>query len=165
MILNLYLSQRIFQVSGFMIYAHAAFSQCEDYHTAKATNNFNDMLRVWDGFGINYVQTAQTLDYSKFQQEYGGFSLLDEKEKPEIIDNPLDVNFIWQILTNIYLAKINGHIPWTCIQPLQHWVNKDPNPRAAIFVNKDGPGNFADTQRIPDIRSSATFRNHFHRYK
>lgn len=47
---------------------------------------FDQQIRTWDGFGFNYVETAQTPDYKEFQQEYGGFSLLDENEKSEIID-------------------------------------------------------------------------------
>ena len=51
----------------------------------RATVQFDKPLRTWDGFGVNYVETAQTRDYSKDAQEYGGFSLLDEKERQEIL--------------------------------------------------------------------------------
>lgn len=47
---------------------------------------FDKEIRKWDGFGFNYVEIAQTPDYKEFKQEYGGFSLLDESEKAEIID-------------------------------------------------------------------------------
>ncbi len=47
---------------------------------------FDQKIRDWDGFGFNYVETAQTPDYNEFKQEYGGFSLLDENEKAEVID-------------------------------------------------------------------------------
>jgi hypothetical protein len=52
----------------------------------RATVDFSKQLREWDGFGVNYVETAQTRDYKKDAQEYGGFSLLDEKERQDIID-------------------------------------------------------------------------------
>lgn len=52
----------------------------------RGTVDFSKQLRVWDGFGVNYVEAAQTRDYSKDPQEYGGFSLLDEKERQEIVD-------------------------------------------------------------------------------
>ena len=48
--------------------------------------DFSRHLRQWDGFGFNYVETAHTYDYENNPQEYGGFSLLDENEKQEIID-------------------------------------------------------------------------------
>jgi O-glycosyl hydrolase len=51
----------------------------------RATVDFSKPLRVWDGFGVNYVEVAQTRDYSKDPQEYGGFSLLDENERQEIL--------------------------------------------------------------------------------
>jgi hypothetical protein len=48
--------------------------------------DFSKKLREWDGFGVNYVEVPQTMDYLKDPQEYGGFSLLDEKERQEILD-------------------------------------------------------------------------------
>jgi len=43
--------------------------------------DFSGKRRDWDGFGFNDVELAHTDDYETFQQGYGGFSLLDEKEK------------------------------------------------------------------------------------
>lgn len=77
---------RIAGILSFLFCTHLLFAQYEDFHTVKATISFNDILRSWDGFGVNYVQTAHTRDYKDFPQEYGGFSLLDEKEKQEIIE-------------------------------------------------------------------------------
>jgi hypothetical protein len=48
--------------------------------------NFADKIRDWDGFGINYVEAAQTRDYQADPQEYGGFSTLSEAERQEILD-------------------------------------------------------------------------------
>ena len=48
--------------------------------------DFSHKMREWDGFSFNYIETAQTLDYATDPQEYGGFSLLDENEKRQIID-------------------------------------------------------------------------------
>lgn len=39
----------------------------------------------WDGFGFNYVETAQTMDYTKDPQDYGGFSILTPEKRQEII--------------------------------------------------------------------------------
>ncbi len=63
-----------------------AFSQYPDYSAIPAEVNFSKHLQLWDGFGFNYVETSQTTDYEKDPQDYGGFSLLDEKEKKEVID-------------------------------------------------------------------------------
>ncbi|NJM93269.1 MAG: hypothetical protein HC842_00175 [Cytophagales bacterium] len=52
---------------------------------AWAIVNFTDSLQVWDGFGVNYVETAQTPDYDSFPQDYGGLSLLNEVQRREII--------------------------------------------------------------------------------
>jgi len=49
------------------------------------TIDFSNRLREWDGFGVNYVETCQTYDYSKYPQDYGGFSTLSDDKKQEII--------------------------------------------------------------------------------
>ncbi len=57
-----------------------------DFSMTRAEVDFSKVLRDWDGFGFNYVEVPQTMDYDKDPQEYGGFSLLTEKERQEIID-------------------------------------------------------------------------------
>ncbi|MBD3377829.1 hypothetical protein GF406_22560 [candidate division KSB1 bacterium] len=52
----------------------------------RAEVNFSRILQPWDGFGVNYVEVAQAIDYETDPQEYGGFSLLDESERQTIID-------------------------------------------------------------------------------
>lgn len=47
---------------------------------------FDTTLQVWDGFGVNYVELAQSTDPVKDPQEYGGFSLLTENKRQEIIN-------------------------------------------------------------------------------
>lgn len=48
--------------------------------------SFDKHLQDWDGFGINYVEAAQTRDYEKDPQDYGGFSTLPEDKRREIIE-------------------------------------------------------------------------------
>ena len=48
--------------------------------------HFDKHIRAWDGFGVNYVEVAQTRDYKKQPQEYGGFSTLSESKRAEILD-------------------------------------------------------------------------------
>jgi len=57
-----------------------------DFTTVRAEVDFSQKLRPWDGFGVNYVEAPQTMDYAKDPQEYGGFSLLTEDERQKIID-------------------------------------------------------------------------------
>ena len=57
-----------------------------NFTAIRAEVHFDEKIRPWDGFGFNYVETAQTMDYETDQQEYGGFSLLDKKDKQEIIE-------------------------------------------------------------------------------
>lgn len=57
-----------------------------DFTLTRAEVDFSKILREWDGFGFNYVEVPQTIDYEQDPQEYGGFSLLTEKERQEVID-------------------------------------------------------------------------------
>lgn len=57
-----------------------------DFTATRAEVDFGRKLQTWDGFGFNYVQSAQTMDYAKDPQEYGGFSLLKEEDRQKIVD-------------------------------------------------------------------------------
>jgi hypothetical protein len=48
--------------------------------------DFSKKVRDWDGFGVNYVEAAQTRDYDADPQEYGGFSVLSEPQRQEILE-------------------------------------------------------------------------------
>lgn len=50
------------------------------------TIDFSTKVLDWDGFGVNYVETAQTRNYNLWNQDYGGFSILSEKNRQLIID-------------------------------------------------------------------------------
>jgi len=69
-----------------LVLASVLFAQADDFRAVRAEVDFSKKLREWDGFGVNYVEVAQTIDYSEDPQEYGGFSLLTEQQRQEIID-------------------------------------------------------------------------------
>lgn len=48
--------------------------------------NFGKTIRDWDGFGVNYVEVAQTRDYQADPQEYGGFSIMSEEDRQAVIE-------------------------------------------------------------------------------
>ncbi|MBM4018290.1 MAG: hypothetical protein FJ288_08185 [Planctomycetes bacterium] len=48
--------------------------------------DFSRPLRGWDGFGVNYVEAAQTRDYKADPQEYGGMSTLPEADRQKVLD-------------------------------------------------------------------------------
>jgi len=57
------------------------------------------------------VEVAQSLDYSKDPQEYGGFSLLSEKERQEIIDMVFGDNGLKPAIVKMFLD------PWHQKEP------------------------------------------------
>lgn len=61
-------------------------AQVPEIQAIPAGVNFSLHLQEWDGFGFNYVETAQTRDYGQFPQDYGGFSLLNPESKQQIAD-------------------------------------------------------------------------------
>lgn len=53
---------------------------------AAARVDFDKILRSWDGFGVNYVETSQTRDYASSPQDYGGFGSLSEPKRREVVE-------------------------------------------------------------------------------
>ena len=97
----------------FSIFLTPVFAQYEDYNTVKATIDFEDKINEWDGFGVNYVQTAHTKNYDEYAQDYGGFSILDQQSKEEIVDlifgeDGLKVNLLKMFLDPLHQQKQGG---------------------------------------------------------
>jgi O-glycosyl hydrolase len=61
-------------------------AQALDFTAVEAEVDFGRALRAWDGFGFNYVETAQTRDYADYPQEYGGFSILSPEDRARVVD-------------------------------------------------------------------------------
>ena len=64
---------------------------------------FNRPLHDWDGFGVNYVETAQTRDYSLFQQDYSGFSFATPETREKILDLIFNEDGLKPALTKLFL--------------------------------------------------------------
>jgi len=84
--------------------------------------DFDKRIRDWDGFGFNYVETAQTPDYEVTSTSW----------------SRMDAAFIYEMRGNIYAAKNNAIIPWAGIQRSSKWVGGDPNPGTAFRIHEDG---------------------------
>jgi len=66
-----------------LILTLSCFSQKSD---ANLEILFDQTLWDWDGFGVNYVETRHTRDYSVFPQDYGGFKYLSEQDRQKVMD-------------------------------------------------------------------------------
>jgi hypothetical protein len=109
----IFLTPVLFLTIFFNVNQHAARAQAEDFTAIRTEVHFDEMIREWDGFGFNYVETAQTMDYDEDPQEYGGFSLLNEIQKKEIIDmifgeDGLKVGLIKMFYDPWHQAEPNG---------------------------------------------------------
>ena len=89
----------------------ASQGQALDFTAIRAEVNFSRTLQEWDGFGFNYVETAHTSDMHTFNQEYGGFSLLDEKEKQEIIGMVFGEEGLKVGLVKMFLGSLHQQEP------------------------------------------------------
>ena len=95
------------------IIAPSAFGQALAFTAVEAEVDFSKHLRVWDGFGFNYVETAQTYDYPKDPQDYGGFSLLKEEDRQKVIElvfgeNGLKVSLVKMFLDPFHQTEPGG---------------------------------------------------------
>ncbi|MCD8483727.1 MAG: hypothetical protein LR015_14405 [Verrucomicrobia bacterium] len=75
------------------------------------TIDFGKKLRVWDGFGINYVETCQTRDYDKDPQDYGGFSVLEERQRLEILEAIFGDDGLQPALIKMFLDPFHRSSP------------------------------------------------------
>lgn len=95
------------------ITAPSALGQALGFAAVEAEVDFSKHLRVWDGFGFNYVETAQTYDYPKDPQDYGGFSLLKEEDRQKVIElvfgeNGLKVSLVKMFLDPFHQTEPGG---------------------------------------------------------
>jgi hypothetical protein len=67
------------------------------------TIDFGQRLREWDGFGVNYVETAQTRDYTKWPQDYGGFSILSQADRQRVLDMIFGPQGLRPAITKMFL--------------------------------------------------------------
>lgn len=73
------------------------------YADAVLSIDFGIELREWDGFGVNYVETAQTRDYNEWPQEYGGFSLMKPEQRETILQLIFGEDGLKPGLTKLFL--------------------------------------------------------------
>ena len=90
---------------------YMATSQYADFRIVPVQVDFSQHLQDWDGFGVTYVQTAHTQDYEEYPQDYGGFSLLDEDEKAEIIEMIFGNNGLKPGLVKMFLDPLHQKDP------------------------------------------------------
>ncbi|MDR2479297.1 MAG: hypothetical protein LBD48_08290 [Treponema sp.] len=123
--------------------------------------DFSKKVLDWDGFGFNYVETAQTPDYTKDPQDYGGFSLLSQEQRDEIINlvfgsGGLQPNVIKMFLDPFHQTG-NGGSPFdhkTTTKWMRYFVNKGYQLNAAagrpteIITTLYGPPAYITKQNI-----------------
>ena len=109
---------------------HDLIAQAMDFSAIRTEVDFGQQIRPWDGFGFNYVETAQTMDYHADKQEYGGFSLLEEREKQEIIELIFGEEGLKVGLVKMF------HDPWHQETPDSEFDHKSSTKHMRYFVRE-----------------------------
>ncbi len=94
-----------------MISMSSVFAQFKVIDEVQVDVKFDKIMRLWDGFGFNYVETAQTVDYDQDPQEYGGFSLLSIPDKQKVLDMVFGEEGLKVGLVKMFLDPFHEQIP------------------------------------------------------
>ncbi|MEM9326825.1 MAG: hypothetical protein AAGA85_14260 [Bacteroidota bacterium] len=128
---------------------------CDTY----AFVDFGTTLRPWDGFGVNYVEMAQTFDYVNAPQDYGGFSILSEVQRQEIIELIFGEEGLQPDLIKMFLDPLHQQTPGATFehaamtQWMRYFVSEGLERSAArnqpleIITTLYGPPGWAKKQR------------------
>ncbi len=113
----------------------------ERAQAVKATVDFGKTLQEWDGFGVNYVEVAQTMDYEKDPQEYSGFSRLNEEQRQEILgmifgEDGLKVNIIKMFFDPFHQKEPGGAFDH---ETTTKWMRYFAHNGIAITKERGGP--------------------------
>lgn len=106
--------QVITRLIGIMFYCQVVTTgMAQEIKYIPAEIDFSEKVVDWDGFGFNYVETAQTRDFDAYPQDYGGFSLLSEEKRKAVTElifgeDGLNVEIVKMFLDPYHQADPNG---------------------------------------------------------
>lgn len=100
-------------LAGFILQNNTLRAQVYDFTAVNGEIDFSRIIMPWDGFGFNYVEFAQSLDPAKDVQDLGGFTLLSDKQKQEIIElvfgeNGLKISVVKMFLDPWHQKEASG---------------------------------------------------------
>ena len=122
--------------------------------------DFTKKVSDWDGFGFNYVETAQTPDYGSDAQDYGGFSQLSQEQRSEIINlvfglDGLKPNVIKMFLDPFHQDGSGGLFDHKTFTGWMRYfvregyqISKNANRSMEIITTLYGPPPFITKQKI-----------------
>ena len=135
-----------------------SIAQADNFRAAEVKVCFNERLQIWDGFGLNYVETAQTFNYEKFRQDYGGLSLLNESSKNDVFELLFGEDGIQPAIIKMFLDPLHQKIPngpfdhssttnqmRTFVKNAQKY-NKLRNDKLSVITTLYGPPGFMTLQ-------------------
>lgn len=96
---------------GLIVCASIAQAQSNDFTSVTAEVDFSFPLQEWDGFGVNYVECAQTFDYLNYPQDYGGFNVLKPGDRDSVLNMVFGPNGLQPALVKMFLDPLHQKQP------------------------------------------------------
>lgn len=94
---------------------------------SRVSVHFNNPLRTWDGFGVNYVEACQTRNYDLFSQDYSGFGFATTETREMILDLIFGEKGLRPALTKLFLDPFH--------EGMEKGANDNDDP---LRINMDG---------------------------
>jgi hypothetical protein len=160
-----------------MMMTGQVISQNLDFTSIPAMVDFSAREQLWDGFGVNYVETSQTFNYQKWPQDYGGFSFLNEQSKDRIIglifgNDGLKPDLVKMFLDPLHQKEEGGPYDHkTTTRNMRHFVKRGNElsqkrgQELSIITTLYGPPGYMTLQR--NIRGrdlDPDYRDHLAQY-
>lgn len=98
----------LFVISVFSVNIYGQF---DNFHRVKAEVDFSEHLHTWDGFGVNYVQTAHAKKVEPGIQEYGGFSILSPIDQNQVLEMIFGENGLKPGIVKLFLDPLHQTTP------------------------------------------------------
>lgn len=132
---NLFEMRKLFFLTALLLISHLTEAQrfpntgykVEVKPREEISIYFDRPLHEWNGFGVNYVEACQTRDYSKFAQDYSGFSFGTQETREKILDLIFNDDGLKPALTKLFLDPFHEGMTKT--------GNDNDNP---MKINMDG---------------------------
>lgn len=104
--------------------------------------DFDRRLRPWDGFGVNYVEAAQSPDYDEWPQDYGGFSILDARRRESVLDAIFGPQGLRPGVVKMFLDPLHQEKPGGPFQHERTTRQMRGFVREGLRRTRDGGGDF-----------------------
>ena len=123
-----------------------------DFSVIRAEIDYANHYLDWDGFGFNYVQTTMTADYDQWAQEYGGFSIMSEETRQEILELVFGEDGLKPGVMKLFLDPLHQEEPGGAFdhEKTTRWMLEFAERGLEMTRARAGPANDDHAYGLPD---------------